>query len=54
MSNNIMKCYRCNLDFNNETHATLHEEISGHSVRREWKDGKYSKAFKYVVRKLIQ
>jgi len=48
-----MKCYRCGLEFNNEPNATLHEQISGHTVERNNFEGSYSRAFKYVVGKFF-
>ncbi len=38
-----MKCYRCNLSFNNEPNATLHEHISGHTEDEKGQIRRYYK-----------
>jgi len=35
MSEEVWKCFRCNLSFKEENVAEIHKEISNHSVRKE-------------------
>ncbi len=34
MTDEAWKCFRCNLSFKDETHASLHREISKHSISK--------------------
>ncbi len=34
VTDNLWKCYRCDLIFRDDAHARMHQEINGHSVSR--------------------